>query len=260
MFQSRNNSTVHLCPCILRPSDHQAYYGGSQEWLTRNTAYLGGCGPVAGVNVLSICAENDPIFQELLNIKIDTKRIIPIEDYSRVLHEVYDSMIMLEVPFLKSRYDSQQGRINKKLLPATFGTNLLFFTHGLKKYAHEHGIKLTSHRMFTLNCNYMRGLTYIKLALSNGYPVVLLTTNNRFKYTLYSKAYFQGGSNKIMKHHFVTITDIQTSGTKDNPDLIISNNGKTGKISYKELHKSWQSVTAFGAGMVYFTPELIDKY
>lgn len=256
MFQSRNNSTVHLCPCILRESDHQAYYGGSQKWFSRNTAYKGGCAAVCGANILSIYAENTPHFQKLLGITVSDKRIISFHDYSRVLHEVYNSIIMLEVPFYNKFYDNCKREDQKTLLPVTYGTNLPFFILGIKKYARKHGIILHSHHMFATNCNYMRGLTFIKLALSNGYPVVLLTTNNVFEYILFSKAYFQSGVPKNIKHHFVTITDIQTSGTKDNPDLVISNDGKTGKISYKDLHNSWQSIKSWGAGMVYFTPEL----
>lgn len=256
MFQSRNNSTVHLCPCILSESNQHAYYGGSQDWFTRNTAYKGGCAAVCGANVLSIYAENTPLFQELLGINVSDKRVISFDDYTRVLHELYSSIFMLEVPFLNKTCDKSPRNQKSSLVPSTFGTNLPFFILGMKKYAKEHGITLDSQHMFTTNCNYLRGLTFIKLALSNGYPVVLLTTNNTFEYTLFSKAYFQAGANKTIKHHFVTITDIQTSGTKDNPDLIISNNGKTGKISYSDLHQSWQSIKSFGAGMVYFTAKL----
>lgn len=256
MFQSRNNSTVHLCPCILRESDHQAYYGGSQEWFERNTAYKGGCAAVCGANILSICAENTPTFQDLLGITVSDKRVISFDDYTRVLHELYNSIIMLEVPIISKFYDMHHRMKKHPLVPSTFGTNLPFFIIGVKKYAKSHGIVLNAHHMFATKCNYMRGLTFIKLALSNGHPVVLLTTNNTFEYTLYSKAYFQAGTTKKIKHHFVTITDIQTSGTKDNPDLVISNGGKTGKISYKDLHKSWQSAKSWGAGMAYFTPEL----
>ncbi len=255
MFQSRNNSTVHLCPCILRESDHHAYYGGSQDWFTRNTASRGGCAAVCGANVLAICAENTPSFQDLLGITINEKRIISFDDYTRVLHELYNSIFMLEVPFINKSYDNRKRSQKSSGVPSTFGTTLPFFMWGMKKYAKDHGIVLKSRHMFTTNCSYLRGLTFIKLALSNGHPVVLLTTNNAFEYTLFSKAYFQAGTKKTIKHHFVTITDIQTSGQKDNPDLIISNNGKTGKISYKELHRSWVSIKSWGAGMVYFTPE-----
>lgn len=258
MFQSRNNSTVHLCPCILRPTDHHAYYGGSQEWFTRNTAFIGGCASVCGVNVLAICAENNPIFQELLGISINAKRVISIEDYTRVMHELYNTITMLEVPVLNRLYDNSKRELSKNMIPASLGTTLFFFIRGMKRYSKSHNIKLNSHVMYTMNTNYMRSLTYIKLALSNGHPVVLLTTQNHFEYTLFDKAYFQGGSSETMSYRFVTITDIQSSGTKDNPDLIISTGGKNGKISYKDLYESWQSLSAFGSGMVYFTSDLIE--
>lgn len=255
MYQSKNNSTVYLCPRINRTLDHHAYYGGSQSWFLRNTQFIGGCAAVCGANVITIYASDAPEFQKRLGITIDKKRFISLDDYCKVMHSIYKRILMLEVPIINRLTDrvSREAKTNY-ILPSTCGTTMIFFILGMKSFARKYGLKLNSNSMYTTNCSYIRGLTYIKLALSNGHPVVLLTTNNTFEYTLYHKAYRQDAKSHTMKKHFVTITDIQESGIKDEPDLIISTWGKTGRISYKELHESWQSPKSFGSSMAHFVP------
>lgn len=253
MYQSRNNSSFYLCPRIKGSDDFHAYYGGDQSWLDRNTAYRSGCAPTCGANIMTILAMNSPLFSERLDVTFDKRRFISQEDYTKILNGIYKYMGILEIPWFNKQYD-QLPRESKTFFPVTVGTNLLLFSMGVKRFAKKNNIKLDSCIMFTRGSSYYRGLAFIKLALANGYPVVLLTTGASFDYTMFERPYMQGPYETTMRYNFVTITDVRESTKKDAPDILITILGKTGLISYKTLYDSWQSPRAMGSGLCYFVP------
>lgn len=251
---SLDKPTAYLCPRVISAENNRVFFGGDQSWFTRNTASRGGCGPVAAANILTVFADQHPECQELLSISINEKHFIPQEDYLSLLNRVYRMMHPLEIPILRRIYD-HVSRTNKLFdkIPVTFGVNMPQYILGTKRFARRHYIPLHHRSLSTMFCGYMRGLTFIKLALANGYPITLLVTGNAVSYTLYDLPYFQGGHEKKLKHHFVTITDIRESADNTaSPELVISTWGKTGTISYADLHRSWRSLRAFGSAMVYF--------
>ena len=248
-------SSAYLCPRIISVENRHVYYGGDQSWLPRNTAYKGGCAPVCGANLLSVYADRNPQFQENLNIHVDEKHFIQQDEYLSMLQEIYSTMRLREVPILNHIYDnlSRSNRIFKRI-PTNFGASLCHFTRGVLRYGLQKNINLQYRSRSTIFCSYTRGLTFIKLALANGYPVVLLTTNCKFPYLLHDRPYMHDGTQLHMHRHFVTITDIHESITGQGPELVITTWGKTGTIAYRDLYHSWKSIRSFGSGMVYFIP------
>lgn len=248
------NSMKYLCPRIVNVEQEHVYYGGDQAWLPRNTAAKGGCAPVCGANVLTVYADKRPEAQELLHITVNDKHFIAQDEYLSLLQDLYRTMHMWELPVLNKIYD-RVSRSNKifKRIPSTLGIDICHFTRGLLRYAANHQVYLKHRSLSTIFCSYTRGLTFIKLALTNGYPVVMLTTNSKFNYLLFDRPYFQHGTEKKMSRHFVTITDIRDSADGTGPEIVFTTWGKTGVVPYKDLYHSWCSIRAFGSGLVYFT-------
>lgn len=247
--------SAYLCPRIINAEKRHIYYGGDQAWFSRNTAFRCGCGPICGANVLTVFADRHSYFQENLNITINSKHMISQEDYLHIMQELYKSMLPIEIPIISQIYD-KCTRSNKffKHIPAALGVTLPHFTLGVLRYAASKDIYLKHRSCSLFYGSYMRGLTFINLALANGYPVVLLTTNNTFQFKTFDGQHTTVGTSHKMFHHCVTITDIKETGTSEGPELTITTWGKVGTISYRDLYRSWNSVRSFGAGMVYFTP------
>ncbi len=250
---SLERPTAYLCPRIVGVENHYVHYGGNQAWYATNTAYKGGCGPVSGANVLTVYADKHPQYQEVLNLHIDDKHFVSQDEYLALMESLYKSMHILEVPLLSNLYN-RLSRNNKvfNFVPVTFGTNISSYTCNLLKYALKKDIYLQYRSMSTVFCNYIRGLTFIKMAINNGYPVVLVNTNRAVYCNLFERPYMPVGSIKKIKRHFITITDIKEPADGTSPQLTITTWGKTGNISYADLYKAWQSPLAFGSGMVYF--------
>ncbi len=247
--------SAYLCPRIIGAEQQHIYYGGDQSWFPRNTAFKGGCGPVCGANILTILADRYSNYQEKLDIHIDEKHFIPQDDYLMLMNDIYKASYPLEVPVINFIYD-KCARNNKifRYIPATFGMTMPHFARGVLRYASSNHIYLQYRSRSSLFCSYTRGLTFIKLALANGYPVVLLTTNSRFPFTTYERPYMTTGTSHTMRKHFVTITGIKETNNPNGPELTITTWGKTGSIAYKELYHSWNSIRSFGSTMLYFIP------
>lgn len=251
---SLDRPTAYLCPRVISAENNHIYFGGDQDWFTRNTASKGGCGPIAAANILTVYADQHPEYQEDLDISINEKHFIPQEDYLSLLNQIYRKMHPMEVPVIRRIYDhaSRDSKLFSRI-PVTFGVNFPQFVLGVKRFVKAHCIQLHSRSLSTLFCGYMRGLTFMKLALANGYPIVLLITASPVSCTLYDLPYFQGGHTQKLKHHFITITDIkENSDPSASPELVFTSWGKTGTLSYADLHRSWRSPRAFGSAMVYF--------
>lgn len=252
MYSSNNNGGHWLCPRIMSDDQSSVYYGGKSEWFVRNTAAKSGYGVVAGVNVLISLALKDSFYQKRFHISFDENNIIDQKNFTFLMYKLYLRMGIFETPILNLIYDKSR-RDKKYILPVSFFANLPLFIRGMLHFSSKHNIALTYDSLYTLNCNYTRGLTFIKLGLSYGNPIVLLTTNNHFDFILYDEPYYQKPHKVTMKKTFVTITDIQETTSKNAPDLIVSIDGKMGRIPYSDLHNSWQSYKAYGSGMTYFS-------
>lgn len=254
MYQSQHNSSFYLCPRIKDSDEFHAYYGGKGTWLNRNTASHSGCAPTCGANVITTLAMNSSDYAEKLGITLDKRHFISQEDYSNILNGIYKYMGIFEIPWFNKRYDLLPPG-EKPKFPVTMGTNMLLFASGVKRYGKKHGIPLDPTIMFTKGSSYYRGLAFIKLALTSGYPVVLLTSGSGFDYTIFERPYMQAPYKAHMKYQFVTITDVRGTAVKDEPDILITSLGKTGMIPYRTLYESWQSPKAVGSGLCYFIPE-----
>lgn len=252
--------SAYLCPRIVGAEQRHIYYGGDQAWFPRNTAFKGGCGPVCGANILTTFADRNPICQKKLNISIDEKHFIAQDEYLTLMQEIYQRMHPFEVPVINHIYD-KCTRNNKafRYIPSTFGVSMPHFTRGVLRYAASKEIYLQYRSRSSIFCSYTRGLTFIKLALANGYPVVLLTTNSKFPFTTYERPYMMNGATHTMRRHFVTITGIKETGNPDGPELTITTWGKTGTIVYKDLYRSWNSIRSFGSTMLYFIPAKSER-
>lgn len=246
---------AYLCPRIVGAEQRHVYYGGDQAWFPRNTAYKGGCGPICAANILTVYADKNPQYQANLGITIDEKHFIAQDEYLHMMKDIYKAMYPIEVPLTSNIYD-KCSRSNKvfRYLPATFGVTMAHFARGVMRYAASKNIYLQYRSRTTIFCSYTRGLTFIKLALANGYPVVLLTTNNKFPFVTHERPYMTTGTTHKMARHFVTITDIKETDDAQGPTLTITTWGKTGTIAYKDLYRSWNSIRSFGSTMLYFTP------
>lgn len=256
MYQSKNNSNFYLCPRIKGSDEFQAYYGGDQSWLDRNTAFRSGCAPTCGANIITILAMNSPTFAKKLGVTLDKRHFISQDDYTAILNGIYKYMGIFEIPWFNKQYD-QLPRGEKPFFPVTMGTNMPLFAYGVKRYCKKHDIKLNYSIMYTRGTSYYRGLAFIKLALANGHPVVLLTSGSAFEYTMFERPYMQGPYKTTMKYNFVTITDVRESAIKDEPDIVITILGKTGLISYRTLYNSWQSPRALGSSLCHFSTSSI---
>ncbi len=247
--------SAYLCPRIIGVESRYIYYGGDQAWYPRNTAYKGGCAPVCASNILAVLVDKFKQFQENFQLHIDDEHFVSQDEYLALMQKLYKFMHLREVPVLNAIYDGT-SRSNKlfSYLPTNLGTDISAFTRNVIKYALKHDVYLQYRSLSTPYCGYIRGLTFIKMALANGYPIALTITNRKVYCNLMDRPYMQTGSPRKIKKHFVTITDIKESSDSGSPILTITTWGKTGTIAYTDLYKSWQSPLAFGSAMVYFTP------
>ncbi|MEF9839700.1 MAG: hypothetical protein RR275_03155 [Lachnospiraceae bacterium] len=256
MNENMNKKGIHhLCPRIMDYQTNHISFGGNQAWLSRNTAALAGCGPISAANILVAYADVNPDYANQLGIFFYDDDIISQTDYVMLVNDIYHTLKPHELPILSQIYDFVD-RNNKFFLHFTPYINLSMrrYIKGVLRYGLSQNIFLQFRGLSTLFCGYTRGITFIKLALTNGYPVTLLTTFNTHDITVFEHPHLYDGRVTKIKRHFVTITDIRESDTVNDTELIITIDGKTATISYTDLYKSWKSIKSFGSGLVYFIP------
>lgn len=249
------NSMNHLCPRIIDSSNNHISFGGNQFWLARNTAACGGCGPVSAANIFATYARNNPEIARELDLSFQENQVVTQEKYTALLTSIYNAMRIREIPILSRLYDIKDrgSKFFSRFTP-NLGIGIRHYSRGVLRFGLKHNILLQKRSLPTLLCGYTRGITFIKLALANGYPVTLLTTFNAHPLVVFDHPHLYDGRNEIMKKHFITITDIRESKSTGSPELIATSWGKNAIIPYADLYKSWQSMKALGSGMVYFIP------
>lgn len=253
MYNTNNNGGSWMCPRISSDLCDYIYYGGSTQWFKRNTAFKCSSGAVAGANIVTSLALKDPFYGKRFKIYLDEDNMIDQNNFTLMMYKLYIRMGIFELPILNFIYD-KSDRNKKFILPVSTGLSLYHFIRGILHLAAKHNVALQYDSIYTHKCSYIRGLTFIKLGISYGFPIAVLTKRNALSYTLYHEPYGQAPSTEIMRNQFFTITDIQETTTHNCPDLILSIDGKMGRISYQTLYDSWQSHQAYKTGMVYFAP------
>ncbi|MCR5106737.1 MAG: hypothetical protein K6B28_01095 [Lachnospiraceae bacterium] len=230
------------------------YYGGDQAWFKENTRAYGGCGVVAGTNMLrTILLKDDSIEvkgEELKKLK-DTE--VTKDDYIRVMNNMYKKMMVFEVPIINRIYNAvkRNAKWTKIIIPS-FGMSQGTFIRGLLSYAKENGILLHSHILTTTYCSYDKALEFIKEGLSDCGAVTILTSFNRHPLKLYSNEEDKKTSESSMRSHFATVTEILYND-KNEPVLKMSTWGRMATVSYKELYHTWQKRRAYSSTLFYFT-------
>ncbi len=247
----------------IQGPDSKPCYGGDQLWFSSNTRAMGGCGSVAGANVLRALAQTDPVF---LNT-IRSSKIIPEgvkdaicsddpshENYSFLMTGVYETMGSFEV-FPLNRFYDRSDRSSKVFttLKSTFGLTNVGFITGIIRFARKLGIDLKVRYMPAAFLSKEEARSFIKEGLKTSGAVVLLTCQNRHNVRLFSAdsdltKKRSGGWDSSIRSHFVTITDM------DLDRLLITTWGKPGILDFNELAGSWRSIKAYEASLMYIVP------
>ena len=244
---------LDLCPHIYDTQQNRIYYGGDQAWFIQNSKRSGGCGPIAAANILRLLAQSHPQILTRLGLSITSNNMITKVDYIQLAQKLYEQMFIKEVPGLNYLHN-HYVHYNKhfKYIPSNFGIGISGFTSGVLRFTNQQQIPLNFRSCTPTHFTYTRGLTFIRLALANGYPLALLNTNKPIAFSLYKDSRKLEEKTYRLRKHFVTITGLTT--IQEEPALIISTWGQTGTILYKHLYAAWQSPLSFGSAMVYFIP------
>ncbi len=247
----------------IQGPDSKPCYGGDQLWFSSNTRAMGGCGSVAGANVLRALAQTDPVF---LN-RIRSSKIIPEgvkdaicsddpshENYSFLMTGVYETMGSFEV-FPLNRFYDRSDRSSKVFttLKSTFGLTNVGFITGIIRFARKLGIDLKVRYIPAAFLSKEEARSFIKEGLKTSGAVVLLTCQNKHNVRLFSAdsdltKKLSGGWDSSIRSHFVTITDM------DLDRLLITTWGKPGILDFNELAGSWRSIKAYEASLMYIVP------
>lgn len=164
------------------------YYGGDQSWYSSNTRALGGCGSVAGANVIrALVHKNRDLnvhVRKTARISPDIKRALlnrqpTKDDYELLMTDVYHVMGAVELFPLNVMYD-RAPRDTKiyKTLRTNSGRSSIGFVRGMLKYAKRCNIALKSHMLPTAFCNPDKALSFIKEGIEKSGAVVILTSFN----------------------------------------------------------------------------------
>ena len=247
----------------IQGPDEKLCYGGNQLWFSSNTRALGGCGSVAGANVLRALARNDAGF----GAQIKGSKIIPAsvkdalcsdnpghEAFSLLMTGVYETMGSFEIFPLNRIYDRVQ-RSSKVFtrLKSTLGLTNVGFIIGIIRFARKFGLDIRVNYIPAAFLDKEEARAFIKEGLKASGAVVMLTCFNRINARLFKEDSdldnkLSDGWDSPIKSHFVTITDM------DLDRLLITTWGKPGVIDFNELAGSWQSVRAYEASLLYIMP------
>ena len=247
----------------IQGPDRKISYGGDQRWFSSNTRALGGCGSVAGANVLRCLARCDKEFVDAIR----TSGKIPAqikdalcsdnpghENFSLLMTGVYETMGSFEIFPLNRIYDRKE-RSSKVFtrLKSTFGLTNVGFIIGIIRFARKMGLDITVEYKACAFMSKEEAREFIKEGLKKSGAVVLLTCRNTHNARLFKadsdlEKRLAGGSDSAIKSHFITITDI------DGDRLLITTWGKPGIIDLNELAGSWRSIRAYEASLMYILP------
>ena len=132
--------------------DRKPCYGGNQLWFSSNTKAAGGCGSVAGANVLRALARTSEEFAS----KINSSSIIPApvkdaltsdnpghDNFCLLMTGVYQTMGSFEIFPLNRIYDrcERQSPVFTKI-KSTFGLTNVGFIIGIIRFARKFGLDI----------------------------------------------------------------------------------------------------------------------
>ena len=239
------------------------YYGGDQNWYGSNTRAYAGCGSVACANMLRALADrypkeftDDGVAGELRTLTGD---VIYKDDFIGLMGDIYKSMLVFEVPFIRRIYDhgKRDSRVFK-IVPSSLGLSLNGFINGTLKFCRSRGLLLHVHALPTAFCSYEKGIEFIREGLDKSGSVVMLTSLNRHPLKVYSgkSGELTGGSDtkKGVRSHFMTITGIVEDTENKEPLIKISTWGRVATVPYDKLNRSWHKMRAYTSCLYYFTP------
>ncbi len=255
-------NTVRAGQLKITGPDRKPCYGGDQRWFSSNTRAAGGCGSVAGANVLRLLARCDEQFRQKI---ISSKMPAPLKDaicsdipghesFSLLMTGVYETMGSVEIFPLNRIYDRKE-RSSKTFtrLKSTFGLTNVGFIIGIirfaRKFSLDIGVKYKSAAFLQKD----EARDFITEGLRQSGAVVLLTCHNKHNARLFApdaglEEKLVDGTDSVIKSHFTTITDI------DLDRLLITTWGKPGVVDLNELAGSWRSIKAYEASLMYIYP------
>ena len=95
---------------ITDRSSGRKYYGGDQNWYKSNTMAFAGCGSVACANMLRMLAHKYPArFNDegvAGELRALTDDVYYRDEFTGLMGNIYKSMLVLEIPFIRNVYDS----------------------------------------------------------------------------------------------------------------------------------------------------------
>lgn len=247
----------------IQGPDRQISYGGDQRWFSSNTKAMGGCGSVAGANVLRSLARCNGRFYNAVQASAAMPAQIKDalcsddpdhESFSLLMTGVYETMGSFEIFPLNHIYDrvERSSKVFKRL-KSTFGLSNVGFVTGIIRFAKKMGLDIKVKYAPAAFMSMEKAREFIREGLKESGAVVLLTCRNAHNARLYKAdadlgARLTGGSDSSIKSHFTTITDM------DADRLLVTTWGKPGVVDLNELAGSWQSIRAYEASLMYITP------
>lgn len=240
-----------------------SYYGGDQNWYSSNTRAMGGCGSVAGANALrALIRTNLAVMDVVNNNTFIPKQIKDAlcsdkpskEDYTLLMTGVYSVMGAVTLYPLNVIYDrKERGTKLFQIIRPNQGQLNSGFIIGVIRFAQRFGINIAVKSLNTVYCDEQKARDFIKKGLEEAGAVVMLTSFNKHSAQIYPGSTdldkkLSGGYSANIKSHFVTITDIDDEG------ILLTTWGKPARCDFNEVVKSWQSIKAFEATLMYVTP------
>ncbi|MBO4266062.1 MAG: hypothetical protein J5910_02630 [Lachnospiraceae bacterium] len=243
--------------------DRKPSYGGDQRWFSSNTKAAGGCGSVAGANVLRSLAMVNTQFRD----QIISSSTIPVavkdalcsknpghDSFSLLMTGIYETMGSFEVFPLNRIYD-RMDRSSKAFtrIKSTFGLSNVGFIIGIIRFARKFSLDLAVKSCPTAFMSKEEAGAFIREGLASSGAVVMLTCRNRHNARLFDpgcdlKDRLIDGKDATIKGHYTTITDM------DGDRLLITTWGKPGVVDLNELAGSWQSIRAYESCLMYIYP------
>lgn len=260
-------------PTVPAGENALPFFGGDQEWFSRYTARLSGCGLVAAANVFATFAATDLRLANTLDIHPDKDGTVGLESYKAFMERVFETVRTRQIrrlcDFVDERHsraagllaseDEAERRKGEALqrsplshLPATFGNSAASLRRGVDRFAEKHEIKLLWREQKVRKLGHEEGLAFIEAGLAAGAPLILLNHLNRADVYYHGKNFVKNpvrGENPTM--HFMTVTALHEG--KEGPRLVLSDAGCIATVSYKQLQASWQTAGALGGSLLWFT-------
>ena len=174
------------------------YYGGSQNWFTKQVHKLSGCGPVAAANITAYLSQTFP--------------------------DKYNTLYPYNFIINKKDFEEHMAQIRKYVKPGFFGlTSVKQFSDNVLAFSKERGVSLVPHILDDDTASIKDAVDFISEALAQRLPVAILVLKHKVK------------EFKEYSWHWMTITDLKLD-SKDNAYYItVSTYGQRQEINLEML-------------------------